>query len=70
MEETAIAILVMVLLVGAVTFFIFFQFLATVRENHKLFKQIMDEIQSLKRQVTRENASSPIKDDEEKDQDE
>jgi hypothetical protein len=51
MEGMAIAILVMVLLVGAVVFFIFFQFLSTVRENQGLFKQIMEEIKSLQKKV-------------------
>ena len=51
MEGVAIVILLMVLLVGAVTFFIFFQFLSTVRENKKLFREIKEEIKYLRNKI-------------------
>ena len=68
MEFIAIALLVMILLLGGVTLFIFFQFLSTVRENRKLYSQIMDEIKAVKREIksrprSPEDESQPDPDD-------
>jgi len=51
MEITAIILLIVVLIVGAIILSIFLQFLATVRDNHKLFQKIITEINALKSQV-------------------
>jgi len=51
MEAVAIALLVMVLILGGVTLTIFFQFLNTVRENHTLNKKIMDELSVMAAQI-------------------
>ena len=51
MEAIAITLLAMILVVGGFAFFIFLQFLTTVRENRKLYKQIMEKIAGLQRQV-------------------
>ena len=51
MEAVAIALLVMVLVLGGVTLTIFFQFLNTVRENHALNKNILDELSVMASQI-------------------
>jgi len=51
MEITAIVLLIMVLVLGAVVMLTFFQFLATVRENHRLFQKISAEIAALAKKI-------------------
>jgi hypothetical protein len=52
-EAIAITLLVLVLAVGGLALFIFLQFLSTVRENQRSFRQIRDDLSTLKKQLER-----------------
>lgn len=51
MEGLAIAVLMMILVVGGMIFFVFLQFLETARENHRLYEDILKETTMLNRKL-------------------
>jgi hypothetical protein len=61
MEPIAVMILAAILVVGGLSFFIFLQFLGTVRSNQKSFRRVMEELSSLQKKVDGLNRPSPEK---------
>ena len=51
MEALGITLLVVILILGGAVFFVFLQFLSTLRENHDLYQQILAEIEALAKKV-------------------
>lgn len=51
MEGLAIAILIMILILGGVIFFIFLQFLGLVRENNAHYQKITGDLAALSKKI-------------------
>jgi hypothetical protein len=62
LEAIAITLLVLVLAVGGLALFVFLQFLSTVRENQRSFRQIRDDLSALRKQLERPAPASAPQD--------
>ena len=62
MEAIAITVLVLVLAVGGLSLFVFLQFLSTVRDNQRAFRQIRDDLTALRKQLEKSLPASAPRD--------